>query len=109
MPWNQGLEGQALEIAQTPSSPLRVVAGPGTGKTFALMRRLARLLEEGSDPRRILLVTFTRVSAPISRELNRLGLPNGQQVAKGTLHSLSFSILHRRHVLQFTRRVARPL
>lgn len=40
MPWNDGLQGQALQIAATPNSPLCVVAGPGTGKTFALMRRL---------------------------------------------------------------------
>ena len=110
MPWNEDLDGEALEIAQTDSAPLRVVAGPGTGKTFALLRRLARLLEEGCDPRRILLVTFTRVSAAdLERELDRLGLSQGQQVTKGTLHSLSFGILHRQHVLRFTHRTARPL
>ena len=110
MPWNEGLEGQSLEIARCPASPLRVIAGPGTGKTFALMRRLARLIEEGNDPSRILLVTFTRVSAAdLSRELERLGLPGAHEVVKGTLHSLCFSILNRRHVLAFTHRVARPL
>ena len=108
--WNDGLDGQALSIASTQASPLRVTAGPGTGKTFALIRRLARILEEGQDPTRILLVTFTRVSAAdLQRELDRLGLPQGQIVTKGTLHSLCFSILHRRHVLEFTQRVARPL
>jgi len=110
MPWSDGLDGQALEIAATPASPLRVVAGPGTGKTFALLRRLARLLEEGQDPRRVLLVTFTRISAAdLERELNRLGLPQGEQVSKGTLHSLCFSVLHRSHVFEFTRRIPRPL
>lgn len=110
MPWNEGLEGQSLEIAASPESPLRVVAGPGTGKTFALLRRLARLLEQGQAPQRVLLVTFTRVAADdLQRELNRLGLPQGEHVTKGTLHSLCFSILNRRHVLAITQRVPRPL
>ncbi len=110
MPWNDDLEGQPLAIAACTESPLRVMAGPGTGKTFALLRRLARLLEQGQDPRRILLVTFTRVSAAdLERELNRLGLPQGEQIAKGTLHSLCFAILHRSHVFEFTQREARPL
>lgn len=110
MPWNTGLEGQALQIAGDPSSPLRVIAGPGTGKTFALIRRLARLLETGAPASRILLVTFTRVSAAdLQRELESLGHLEGALVAKGTLHSACFTILHRRHVLHFTGRVARPL
>jgi hypothetical protein len=45
MIWDKGLRGPALRIAGTTRSPLRVVAGPGTGKTFALMRRVTRLLE----------------------------------------------------------------
>ena len=58
MAWNDNLEGQALNIAQSDDQILRVVAGPGTGKTFSLMRRIARLLEiEHIDPERILLVT----------------------------------------------------
>jgi DNA helicase II / ATP-dependent DNA helicase PcrA len=110
MPWNDDLDGQPLEIARSEESSIRVIAGPGTGKTRALIRRLARILEQGVDPRSILLVTFTRVSAAdLNRELNRLGLPQGQNVIKGTLHSISFSILNRRHVLDFTHRVARPL
>lgn len=64
MKWDQGLTGQALQIAQTTNSPVWVAAGPGTGKTFALMRRLARLLEvDRAAPERILVCTFTRTAA----------------------------------------------
>lgn len=38
MPWNTGIQGIPLNIAAYPGTQLRVVAGPGTGKTFALMR-----------------------------------------------------------------------
>ena len=64
MKWSDGLKGTAKVIASTSATPLCVVAGPGTGKTFALMRRLARLLEvENVDGKRILACTFTRTAA----------------------------------------------
>ena len=37
----------AYEIAASPTQRLRVIAGPGTGKSFAMKRRVAKLLEEG--------------------------------------------------------------
>ena len=40
MRWDDGIEGVALAIAGCTVNPLRVVAGPGTGKTFALKRRV---------------------------------------------------------------------
>ena len=110
MPWNDRIEGNALEIAASDRSPLRVMAGPGTGKTFALMRKVARLLEQGVEPSRILLITFTRVSASdIERELIRIGLPQCAFIHRGTLHSLCFKILNRQHVFEYTNRIARPL
>jgi DNA helicase II / ATP-dependent DNA helicase PcrA len=63
MTWNDDLTGTPLEIAGSNSRNIRVVAGPGTGKTYSLKKRVTRLLEEGIDPRLILVVTFTRVAA----------------------------------------------
>jgi DNA helicase II / ATP-dependent DNA helicase PcrA len=45
------------------SGPLLIVAGAGTGKTKTLAHRVARLVLEGTDPQRILLLTFTRRAA----------------------------------------------
>jgi len=59
MAWNDGLLGVHLEIAADPSPVLHVLAGPGTGKTYAMMRRIARLLESGTPPDRILAVLRT--------------------------------------------------
>ena len=58
MAWNDNIDGQALEIASSEEPRIRVVAGPGSGKTFSLMRRIARLLETGVAPESILLVTY---------------------------------------------------
>ncbi len=110
MPWNAGLHGTPLDIAAYPGSPLRVVAGPGTGKTFALMRRVARLLEEGVQPNRILAVSFTRTAAAdLVEKLAALGVPGANLVSAKTLHSLSFGLLGRTAVFQALDRHARPL
>ncbi|GAB3428355.1 ATP-dependent helicase [Massilia solisilvae] len=48
--------------AQDPR-PLLVVAGAGSGKTNTLAHRVARLIGAGTDPQRILLLTFSRRAA----------------------------------------------
>ena len=40
--------------------PLLVIAGAGSGKTNTLAHRVAHLIVNGADPRRILLLTFSR-------------------------------------------------
>jgi superfamily I DNA/RNA helicase len=110
MPWNNNLQGTHLDIAAYPGTPLRVIAGPGTGKTFALMRRITRLLEEGVPPNQILAVTFTRTAAAdLVDQIAALGVPGAADVAAKTLHSLSFGLLSRTSVFQTLGRVARPL
>jgi superfamily I DNA/RNA helicase len=49
--WDVDLKGIHKDVAADPTKLVQVLAGPGTGKTFAMMRRVARLLEEGI-PRR---------------------------------------------------------
>ena len=58
MAWSQDLEegSPAFEIAACDNPSVRVVAGPGAGKSFAMKRRVARLLENGVDPKSILPV-----------------------------------------------------
>jgi DNA helicase-2/ATP-dependent DNA helicase PcrA len=110
MPWNDNLVGSHLQIAAYAGSPLRVIAGPGTGKTFALMRRIARFLESGLPPAQILTVSFTRTAASdLVSKLAALGVPGAQHVLARTLHSFAFSLLANADVLALTNRVARPL
>jgi DNA helicase-2/ATP-dependent DNA helicase PcrA len=44
-------------------APLLVIAGAGSGKTSTLAHRVAHLIVNGADPRRILLMTFSRRAA----------------------------------------------
>ncbi len=54
-------------------TPLLVVAGAGSGKTMMLAARVARLVLDGADPRRILLMTFSRrAAAELERRAGRL-------------------------------------
>lgn len=110
MSWDEGLIGTARNIAETDDNPLRVMAGPGTGKSFAMKRRVARLLESGQDPNRILAVTFTRnAAAGLVQDLYALGILNCEKVRVGTLHAFCFSLLSRQDVFDFLGRVPRPI
>jgi len=74
------------------------------------MRRVTRLLEEGENPARILVVTFTRTAAAdLKRQLEEVGAPGADLVVASTLHRLCFHILLKQHVLQATQRVPRTL
>ena len=57
------LNPEQLAAAQHGDGPLLIVAGAGTGKTATLVHRVAYLIGRGADPRRILLLTFTRRAA----------------------------------------------
>jgi ATP-dependent DNA helicase UvrD/PcrA len=108
--WHQGLAGASLSIVSTLDRPLRVMAGPGTGKTFALKRLVARLLHDGAAPERILVVTFTRTAAAdLKREVQTLDVEGCGAVRAGTLHSYCFSLLNRNQVFEYLDRCARPL
>ncbi len=112
MAWHHGLTPgtPAYQIASETNNRVRVVAGPGTGKSFAMKRRVARLLEEGVAPSRILPVTFTRVAAEdLHRELVGMDVPGCDELEGTTLHRLCLRRLSRQAVLAATGRHARPL
>ncbi len=84
-------------------SPLLIIAGAGTGKTTTLAHRVAHHIASGTDPRRILLLTFTRRAASqmtrrvdaILRRLRGEGRagPGGSQVWSGTFHAIATRLL----------------
>src|SRR3982751_5750580 len=56
-----------------PFTPLLVIAGAGSGKTNTLAHRVAHLIVKGADPRRILLMTFSRRAATeMARRVERI-------------------------------------
>ncbi|MDW9449484.1 AAA family ATPase [Sinorhizobium meliloti] len=78
-----------------------VIAGLGTGKSFAMKRRVARLLESGGAPDEILAITFTRVPAEnLYRELQKLATPGCEELQGPILDGLAMRILPQKHVLE---------
>jgi DNA helicase II / ATP-dependent DNA helicase PcrA len=55
------------------AGPLLIIAGAGSGKTSTLAHRVAHLIERGADPRRIMLLTFSRrASVEMTRRVGRI-------------------------------------
>lgn len=91
--------------ADTPNTPpgaLLVIAGAGSGKTNTLAHRVANLVVKGADPRRILLLTFSRRAAlEMTRRVTRIaGAALGERAAlaqgltwSGTFHSVGARLL----------------
>ena len=54
---------QRAAVEHDADAALLVVAGAGSGKTMTLAARVARLVQRGADPQRVLLLTFSRRAA----------------------------------------------
>ncbi len=88
-PWLDGIEGEkAKELIMSDAPLIRVVAGPGSGKTTCLKSRTRRLIEKDNvDPERIFVGTFTRA---VTQELRqRLG----DEITVSTLHAFARKLL----------------
>jgi DNA helicase II / ATP-dependent DNA helicase PcrA len=90
------LNEQQLAAVTAPPGPLLVIAGAGSGKTRTLTYRVAYLLENGIDPRNILLLTFTNKAARemLSRVANLLPM-DASGIWGGTFHAVGNRILRR--------------
>ena len=85
------------------AGPLLVIAGAGSGKTNTLAHRVAHLIVKGADPRRILLMTFSRRAASeMTRRVERIvGEVLGRDAAvmtdaltwAGTFHGIGARLL----------------
>ncbi len=74
---------------------LLALAGPGTGKTFSISRRIKSLTEEGVEPEKILCLTYTDTAANEMRKAvsKIIDETTAQKVNISTYHSLCLNII----------------
>lgn len=88
-------DAQRGAVLHSPGSPLRIVAGAGSGKTRTLAARVAWLIESGVSAERILLLTFTRRAAAemLRRASGMTTSRDLRAVWGGTFHSTANRLL----------------
>ena len=85
-----------LKAVMHDNGPVLVIAGAGSGKTRTLTYRVARLVENGVAPSKILLLSFTRkASHEMLKRAARLSDPRCHLVSGGTFHSFANTVLRR--------------
>lgn len=76
------------------NGPLMIIAGAGSGKTRVLTYRIARLIETGVDPFRILSLTFTnKASGEMRSRIEGAVGTEARNIWMGTFHSVFAKIL----------------
>jgi DNA helicase II / ATP-dependent DNA helicase PcrA len=99
----RAVEHGVVDGRATAAQPLLIIAGAGSGKTNTLAHRVAHLIVGGADPRRILLMTFSRRAAAemtrrVERICNRVMNGNGSVMTDaltwaGTFHGIGARLL----------------
>ncbi len=100
--WLDSLNAQQRVAATFGDDPLLIIAGAGTGKTNTLAHRVAHLIKSGTNPSRILLLTFTRrasaemlkrVETILSNATSKLQSAAINRVWGGTFHAMANRLL----------------
>lgn len=83
-----------LECIENINGKYLVLAGPGTGKTFTIIKRIKNMIEKNVKPERILCLTFTDAAASemkkrIEKEMNVIS----SDIAIYTYHSFCSDII----------------
>jgi DNA helicase-2/ATP-dependent DNA helicase PcrA len=97
----RAVEHGCIDLSDAP--PLLIIAGAGSGKTNTLAHRVAHLVVSGADPRRIMLLTFSRRAAvEMQRRVERIMVkalgPNAGAMTdalawSGTFHAMGARLL----------------
>jgi DNA helicase II / ATP-dependent DNA helicase PcrA len=93
--WSEDLRSEQNLAAGTDQANAVLLAGPGTGKTFVLVRRVQYLIEEfGVAPKEILALTFSRAAAAEMRtRLEERLEAVAKRVRVSTLHAFALRML----------------
>ena len=94
--YDRELNEEQRQVVLAGGGPILVIAGAGSGKTRTLVYRVARLIESGTDPSRIMLLTFTnKASREMLRRVEMLLSVDTRRLMGGTFHSVGSRLLRR--------------
>ena len=83
------LNNEQKKASESDAKSLLVLAGPGTGKTTALVARFIHLVNQGVKPKNILCCAFARKAADeIKNRINSEMSLDTKDLSVGTFHSL---------------------
>ncbi|GAA2361504.1 ATP-dependent DNA helicase [Streptomyces carpaticus] len=86
------LDASQRAVVEHPGGPLLVLAGPGTGKTTTLVESVAARVAAGTDPERVLVLTFSRKAAAELRDRMTARMGGGAPQAT-TFHSFAYALV----------------
>ncbi|WP_329282782.1 ATP-dependent helicase [Streptomyces sp. NBC_00691] len=87
------LDATQREVVDHDGGPLLVLAGPGTGKTTTLVEAVAARMENGADPERLLVLTFSRKAAVELRDRMAARLGGRRPPQATTFHSYCYALI----------------
>ncbi|MFD3938495.1 ATP-dependent helicase [Streptomyces sp. NPDC058611] len=87
------LDAAQRAVVDHAGGPLLVLAGPGTGKTTTLVESVAARVEAGTDPARILILTFSRKAAVELRDRAAVRLGGARAPQATTFHSFCYGLV----------------
>lgn len=94
--YKASLNAEQYAAVTSPPGAALVIAGAGSGKTRTLTYRVAYLLDQGVDPKHILLLTFTnKASREMLERVRELVSQDLSTLWGGTFHSIGNRILRR--------------
>lgn len=97
----QQLSTEQKRAVSVVRGPVLCLAGPGSGKTFTLVRRLRFLIEKaGIPPETILVATYSKAAALSMRQRFFTEMGRNVPVTFGTLHAVCYHILKERYVIR---------
>ena len=80
------------------NAPFLLQAGPGTGKTRTLVKRVESLIAEGIDPSALLVLTFSnRAAGELLERLMAIVPEAAERIWIGTFHAFGLDLIRRHH------------